>query len=245
MAEKLRVLVWTDAAGLHKPERPIAYPEGIHQVVADFLNQSGDFEAFPFAVVEDCFTPKALDAYQAVVLWGHGRPISVESQKAIVSQVESGKAGLVGLHSILSFRANPILAPRLFGQTEHYGWEDGVPMKYTVTKEHPIFEGVESFEVTDEAYYEPYGLVEGADVLLEMTVPDCETRQSRVFNFESGKYEVEEFKVAGLVTRAAWTYQVGKGRSFYLQPGHETDPTYRDTVVQGIICRAVKWVTPR
>ncbi|MEW6356567.1 MAG: ThuA domain-containing protein [Planctomycetota bacterium] len=245
MANKLRVLVWTDASGVHRPERPIAYPEGIHQVVANFLNESGDFEAFPFAVAEDCFGPKLLDNYQAVVLWGHGRPIAAESQRAIVSQVEAGKIGLVGLHSILSFRANPIMAPRLFGQTEAYGWEDGVPMKCTVTKKHPIFEGVKSFEVTDEAYYEPYGLVEGADVLLEMTVPNCETRKSHVFNFELGKYELKEFKVAGLVTRAAWTYQVGKGRSFYLQPGHETDPTYRVPVVQGVICRAVKWVAAK
>jgi len=243
MPGKKRVLVWTDACGLHKPERPIAYPEGIHQVVADSLNESGEFEAFPFAVVEDCFTPKALDQYQAIVLWGHGRPISPDAQKAIVRQVESGQAGLVGLHSILSFKANPFMSPRLFGQTAPYGWEDGVPMKYTVTKAHPIFEGVDSFEVEDEAYYEPYGLVEGADVLLEMTVPNCETRQSRVFNFDEGKYDVETFKVAGLVTRAAWTYAIGKGRSFYLQPGHETDSTYRNPVVQGIITRAVKWVT--
>jgi len=242
MADKKRVLVWTDAAGLHTAERPIAYPEGIHQVVVDFLNKTGEFEAEAFAVDEKCLEPASLDKYQAIVMWGHGRPISPEAQMSVVTQVESGKIGMVGLHSILNYFRNPLLVGRLFGQTEHYGWEDGVPMRYTVAKkDHPIFEGVESFEIKDEAYYEPYGLVEGAEVLLNMEVPDCETRQSRVFDFTTGKYEVKDFRVAGLVTRAAWTYQVGLGRSFYLQPGHETDPTYREPVVQGIIARAVRW----
>ena len=114
-------------------------------------------------------------------------------------------------------------------------------MRYTVTKEHPIFEGVTSFDILDEAYYEPYGLVEGFDTLLTMEVPDCEERDSHIYHPELNKYELVKFRVAGLVTRAAWTYQVGKGRSFYFQPGHETDPTYRNPVVQQIIARAVAW----
>lgn len=237
-----RVLVWTDAAGLHTDKRPIAYPEGIHNVVADFLNASGQFEAVAAAVAEEPLAPQSLDGFQALVMWGHGRPIKPETQTGIVRQVESGKIGIVGLHSILSFRANPVLTGRLFGQTVDYGWEDHVPMRYTVAKPHPVFEGVTSFDIEDEAYYEPYGLVEGFDTLLTMEAPECDERDSHVYNHESNKYELVKFRVAGLVTRAAWTYQVGKGRSFYLQPGHETDPTYRNPIVQGIITRATQWV---
>jgi len=242
MAKK-RVLVWTDAAGLHTNERPIAYPEGIHEAIAAFLNGSGEFDAVPFAVDEECLESESLDQFHAIVMWGHGRPISPEAQQSVAHQVESGKIGIVGLHSILIFRSNPVLVTRLFGQTRQYGWEDDVPMRFSVTREaHPIFEGVESFEIRDEAYYEPFGLVEGCDVLLNMEVPDCETRMSRVFSPELGKYEAKEFHVAGLVSRAAWTYEVGRGRSFYFQPGHETDPTYRNPAVQGIVSRGVRWV---
>lgn len=242
MPDPKRVLVWTDAAGLHTEDRPIAYPEGIHNTIANFLNDSDTFEAVAVAVDEEPLTQESLDGFQALVVWGHGRPIKPETQTHIVRQVESGKIGVVGLHSILIFHSNPLLVASLFGQTARFGWEDHVPMRFAVAKPHPIFEGVTSFDLEDEAYYEPLGLVEGADVLLTMEVPDCEARDSNIYQQEENRYQNVRFPVAGLVTRAAWTYQVGKGRSFYLQPGHETDPTYRDPVVQGIVARAVEWV---
>jgi len=238
-----RILVWTDSAGLHAPERPIAYKEGIHEAVAGLLNASGQFEAVPFAETEECFAPDSLDTYRAIVMWAHGRPLSLETQGTIVRQVESGKAGIVGLHSVLICTRYPILVPRLFGQTARYGWEDGVAMRYTAArKDHPITEGMGSFELTDEAYYEPLGLVEGAEVILTMEVPSCETRTSHVYNFQTGRFDTKEFRVAGLVSRAAWTYEIGLGRAFYFQPGHETEPTYRNPLVQGLITRAVAWV---
>ncbi len=246
MPEKIRVLVWGDASGLHKPERPLPYRGGVHQAIAEFLNEFEDLDAFPFAVSEDCFTPQELDRYQAIVLWGHGRPISMGAQRAIVAQVESGKAGMVGLHSILNFNSNPFLIGRLFGQTRVFGWEEHVHMKFEVTRnDHPIFEGIDSFEVEDEAYYEPFGLVEGADVLLNMEVPGCETRKAYFFDPGTREWGEKEFRVAGLVSRAAWAYTVGNGKSFYLQPGHETDPTYHDPIIKDIIARAVQWVAVR
>lgn len=241
--QKKRVLVWTDAAGVSTPERPISYPEGIHEVVAEFLNQSGEFEAVPFAVEEECLASDSLAEYQAIVMWGHGRPISMDAQRSVVKQVESGSLGIVGLHSILVFPSNPLLVARLFGQTAHFGWEDDVPMRYTpIRTDHPVFEGVDAFEIEDEAYYEPFGLAEGCEVLLEMGVPDCETRMSNVYDHALGRYEKREFRVSGLISRAGWTYQVGHGRSLFFQPGHETCPTYRNELIQQIITRAVHWV---
>lgn len=242
MSDKIRVLCWTGACGLHTPERPIAYEEGIHNVLAAVLNASGEFEATAVAVEEEPLQPDSLAEYQCLMMWAHGGPISLDTQRGIVSQVESGRIGLVGLHSLLMFPSYPVLVGRLLGQTERYGWEDGVPMRYSVTdREHPVFAGVESFEISDEAYYEPFGLVEGAEVLLTMEVTDPAPRMSQLYNHTLGTYERVEHQVAGLISRAAWTYRIGNGKVFYFQPGHETDPTYRDPTVQGILCRAARW----
>ncbi|NOY79874.1 MAG: hypothetical protein GXP31_02595 [Kiritimatiellaeota bacterium] len=246
MTPKIRVLVWTDAAGLCTPEHPIVYGEGIHVAVAQFLNETGEFEAVPAAVDEEYLLPSALDSFAAVVMWGHGRPISMDVQKAVVRQVESGTLGIVGLHSILVHAANPVLVSRLFGQTERYGWEDGVPLRYSpVGIDHSVIGVVEAFEIEDEAYYEPFGLVEGADVLLQVEVPNGGTRRPHIFNHATGRYELRELDVSGRISRAGWSYRVGHGRSVYLQPGHETYPTYYNPAVQRLIVRAVQWAASR
>jgi len=242
MPDPKRVLVWTDAAGLHTEERPLAYPEGVHNAVAGFLNQTGEFEATAVAVDEAPLAPESLDSYRVLVMWGHGRPIGEDAQRSVVEQVEAGKIGIVGLHSILIYHSNPLLVGSLFGQTARYGWEDHVPMRFTVAEPHPIFEGVTSFDIMDEAYYEPFGLKDGFRTLLTMTAPECAERDSNIFDPELNRYVVQKHRVEGLVSRAAWTYHVGKGKSFYFQPGHETDATYNNPLVQGILTRAVEWV---
>ena len=242
MVKPIPVLVWTDAAGLHTEKRPLAYPEGIHNVVAGFLNETGRFKATPVAVDEDPLKPESLDQYRALVMWGHGRPIGTAAQRSVVEQVKAGKIGIVGLHSILIYHSNPLLVGSLFGQTARFGWEDHVPMRFTVAEPHPIFEGITSFDIVDEAYYEPFGLKDGFRTLLTMTVPDCAERDSHIFNPELNRYVVQKHRVEGLVSRAAWTYQVGKGKSFYFQPGHETDATYNNPVIQRILAAAVNWV---
>ncbi len=244
MAKRLRVLVWTDAAGAPAPGRKLAYPEGIHECIAGFLNESEDIEAVAAAAEETPLRPDALAAYDALVLWGHGRPISPDIQRGIVACVERGELGVVGLHSILIFHVNPLLVGSLFGQTRRYMWEDGVRMRFTPTRPHPIFEGVGAFELKDEAYYEPLGLVEGFQTLLVMQTLD-EERTPQAYHPEKNRYEIERVSTANLATRAAWTYRVGLGRSFYFQPGHETDATYRRPVVQRILTQAVRWAARR
>jgi trehalose utilization protein len=246
MSDKIRVLCWTDASGLHTQQRPIAYEEGIHNVLADLLNASGEFEATAAATDDEVFQSFGLSQYDVLMMWAHGRPVSLEAQHNIVRHVEAGRLGLVGLHSVLMFPSYPILVGRLLGQTARYGWEDGVPMRFTVAaKDHPIFGGIESFELSDEAYYEPFGLVEGAEVLLTMEVREAAPRRSQLYNHALGRYEQVQHHVEGLVSRAAWTYRAGEGRVVYFQPGHETDPTYRDPLVQEVLCRAARWVAPQ
>ncbi len=49
----------------------------------------------------------------------------------------------------------------------------------------------------------------------------------------------------GEVFRSGCTWQRGLGKIFYFQPGHESNPTFRNENVQRIIINAVRWAKPR
>jgi len=40
-------------------------------------------------------------------------------------------------------------------------------------------------------------------------------------------------------------WQIGKGKMFYFQAGHETNPVFQDVNVRKIIANAVLWATPQ
>ena len=48
----------------------------------------------------------------------------------------------------------------------------------------------------------------------------------------------------GEIFRSGATFKRGKGKIFYLRPGHETYPTYYHKDVQQVIKNAVKWAAP-
>ena len=48
----------------------------------------------------------------------------------------------------------------------------------------------------------------------------------------------------GRTFRSGCAYYRGRGKVFYFQPGHETNPTYRDKNIQKVIKNAVYWVAP-
>lgn len=241
MPERRRVLCWTDARGVATLDRPSAYEKGIHHALAEVLNATEEFAATP-ATGEDVFHSDAFGDYQALVMWGHGERLSEDTQHTLVRRVESGNLGMVGLHSLLIFTANPFLVGRLLGQTEPFGWEDDVPLHFEVVADHPVLAGIPSFDLTDEAYYEPFGLVEGAEVCLQARVRSPGARKVQVYNHETGRYERRPTEVGGSSSRAAWLRRVGRGRVFYFQPGHETAPTYHHPVVQDILRRATRYV---
>jgi len=41
------------------------------------------------------------------------------------------------------------------------------------------------------------------------------------------------------------TWEIGKGRFFYFQPGHETNPIFFDPNIRRIMINAVRWAAPR
>ena len=48
----------------------------------------------------------------------------------------------------------------------------------------------------------------------------------------------------GEVFRSGCGFRRGKGRIFYLGPGHETYPVYHDPLIQRLLVNAVRWVAP-
>ena len=48
----------------------------------------------------------------------------------------------------------------------------------------------------------------------------------------------------GAVFRSGLCYKRGKGKIFYFQPGHETNPTYLNPTVGLILRNAVHWTAP-
>ena len=48
----------------------------------------------------------------------------------------------------------------------------------------------------------------------------------------------------GEVFRSGVTYTRGKGKIFYFQPGHESNPSYHNEYVRKILVNAVNWLAP-
>jgi trehalose utilization protein len=50
---------------------------------------------------------------------------------------------------------------------------------------------------------------------------------------------------SGEVFRSGCTFTRGNGKIFYFQPGHETNPAFKNENVQKIIKNAVRWACPQ
>ena len=103
---------------------------------------------------------------------------------------------------------------------------DSTTLKITVTdSNHPIAKGVKDFTIVhEERYSEPYAVPEPEAVPFKgvHTLKDGSEDPSRI----------------GL----CWT--IGKGKFFYFQAGHETNPVFFDENVRLIMRNAVEWAAP-
>lgn len=102
-------------------------------------------------------------------------------------------------------------------------WRDGDRERvWTVMPSHPIAQGVdESFVLeTEEMYGEPFDIAKPDDVVF-----------------------MGWFK-GGEVFRSGCTWTRGNGKIFYFQPGHETNPIFKNKNVQRILQNAVRWACP-
>lgn len=218
----MKVVVWNE--NIHEKREAIVlenYPGGIHGYLASFL-QDEDIEV-KTATLDDpeCgLTEEVLADTDVLLWWGHcGHGLVPDEVVDRVQQAVLSGMGLIVLHS----GHHSKVFKRMMGTTCNLKWRDGARERiWTVKPNHPIAAGVpETFALdVEEMYGEPFDIADPQEVIF-----------MGWFN-------------GGEVFRSGCTWVRGNGKIFYFQPGHETNPSYRNEHVQRIIKNAVKWVCP-
>ena len=197
------------------------YPNGIHNVIADFLKADDiTVKCFTLETVEE-ITEEVLKETDVLVWWGHMRHALVPDEVAVrVRDAVLTGMGFIGLHS--AHHSKPFKL--LMGTSCHLGWREHGDMEriWNINPAHPITQGIgRYFELPHvETYAEPFGIPNPDEVIF------------------MGWYE------GGELFRSGCTFHRENGRIFYFQPGHETYPIFYDENVQTIIKNAVRWAAP-
>lgn len=216
------VVVWSERTA------PVeVYPNDINAAVAEGMQSLEGWEVVTADITQpDQGLPdELLDRADVLVWWGHKKHGAVRDElvEKVVKRVREDGMGFISLHS--SHFAKPNKA--LMGTACTWGAyvADATTLDVTVAApDHPIAQGVTNFVVAhEERYSEPYAVPEPEAVVFTgvHTLQDGTKDPSRV----------------GL----CWT--IGKGRFFYFQAGHETNPVFYDKNVQHIMRNAVVWAS--
>ena len=215
-----RVTVWNEFRHEREDEEVReVYPDGIHAVVADALDQRGfEVETATLDEPEHGLTDDVLAETDVLTWWGHDAHEEVEDEvvERVRERVIDGM-GLVVLHSGHFSK----LFKRLMGTSCDLKYREAGETEriWTIEPGHPIAAGLpESFEIPEtEMYGERF---------------DVPAPETLVFTswFEGGE-----------VFRSGCCYRRGAGKIFYFRPGHETYPVYRQPEVQRILGNAAEW----
>lgn len=219
----ISVTVWNEF--IHEKESEEVkriYPNGIHEVIADFLRCDDISVRCATLDDEECgLTQDVVDSTDVMIWWGHCAHDKVpdEIAKRVQEAVLKGM-GIIFLHS--AHMSKPFHL--LMGTSGTLGWHvDGDKERVWVcAPSSPIAKGLgRYFELPyEETYTEPFDIPE----------PD---RLVFVSWFASGE-----------IFRSGCCYNRGRGKVFYFQPGHETYPTYYIPEVRTVIRNAVRWAAP-
>ena len=221
----MNVTFWYEATQERRPgDNPIfkAYPNGMAAAMAEIFAGEADinFRSVTLYDPENGLPDDVLENTDVLLWWAHTSHNDVPDELArrVQQRVLRGM-GLIVLHS--GHLAKPLTM--LLGTSCTLKWRDGDRERlWTVLPGHPIAQGLpEHFELpVEEMYGEPFDIPTPDDVVF--------------IGWFSG----------GEVFRAGCTWQRGRGRVFYFQPGHETNPTYKDPNIGRVLRNAVRWAAP-
>jgi len=220
----IRVTVWNEFRHekIHEEVAKV-YPDGIHNVIADFLKRYPEIQARIATLdePEHGLTQEVLDSTDVLIWWGHMAHNEVKDEivERVYGKILSGM-GLIVLHSGHLSK----IFRKLMGTSCMLKWREAGEKEriWVVEPGHPIAEGLgEYFEIP---HTEMYG------ERFDIPKPD-----ELVF--------ISWFK-GGEVFRSGCCFYRGKGKIFYFRPGHETFPIYCQPEVQRVIYNAVKWAAP-
>ena len=220
----VKVTVWNE--GIHEKassEVAAIYPDGIHGCIKTFLESQDDFRVKTATLKQrQCgLTEEVLNNTDVLIWWGHMAHGLVPNK--VVDRVYQRVLGGMGLIVLHSGHHSKIFK-KLMGTTCNLLWRDGDRERvWTVNPSHPIAKGIPPYFnlAVEEMYGERFDIPE-PDELIFMG-----------------------WFAGGEVFRSGCTWQRGLGKIFYFQPGHESNPTFRNEYVQRIIINAVRWAKPR
>lgn len=217
------VVVWSEGtAGTD------VYPKDINGAIAEGLASLEGWEVVTASIndPEQGLPDELLNRADVLIWWGHKKHGIVRNilARKVVNRVKDEGMGFISLHSSHFAKPNKALmdSPCSWGAYEG----DSTILKVKVTDpNHPIAKGVKDFTIDhSERYSEPYAVPEPEAVPFE-----------GVHILKDG---TEDPSRIGL----CWT--IGKGKVFYFQAGHETNPVYYDENVRQIMRNAVEWAAP-
>jgi len=218
------VVVWSEGTA---PKD--VYPDDINGTIADGLKDLKGWEVVKanLSDPDQGLPDELLNRADVLIWWGHQRHGQVKDALVdkIVKRVKEDGMGFISLHSSHFAKPNKALMGTACSWGAYVG--DSTTLKVTVKDpKHPIAKGVKDFTIVhNERYSDPYA------------VP---TPDSVVFE------GVASLKDGGVdPSQQGFTWKVGKGRMFYFQPGHETNPVFFDPNVRKIMINAVKWAAPK
>ncbi len=216
----MNITVWNEYRHEKESEKVrLHYPEGIHKVIADFLE--GDVTTATLDMPEHGLTEEVLNRTDVLIWWGHKAhdEVSDEIVEKVHQRILEGM-GFIALHSAHFSK----VFKKLMGTGCDLKWREAGEKEriWVINPAHPIAEGLpEYFELEEEEMYGEHFDIPAPDELLFLSW------------FEGGE-----------VFRSGATFTRGNGKIFYFRPGHETYPTYHNKYVQKVIKNAVNWVKP-
>ena len=219
------VVVWSEGTA---PTN--VYPKDINGAIADGLKQSlagWDVVTASIADPDQGLPDALLNRADVLIWWGHKKHGQVKDALVakIVKRVKEDGMGFISLHS--SHFAKPNKA--LMGTPCTWGAYLGDTTTLKVMAKdptHPIAKGVPAeFTIANsERYSDPYAVPAPAAIVFE-----------GLATMKNGATEL---------SKLGFTWTIGKGRMFYFQAGHETNPIFLDENVRKILANAVQWAMP-
>lgn len=221
----IRVTVWNEYRHeKHNPRVIPVYPEGMHNVIAEFLRQQPDMTVRTATLDEPDhgLTDEVLAGTDVLTWWGHTAHGEVRDD--IVEKVHNRVLDGMGLIALHSAHASKIFQRLCGTRSGLLSWRENHELErlFVVNPGHPIAAGLpEYFEIPHEEMYGEYFDIPRPDELILISW------------FEGGE-----------VFRSGFTLTRGKGRVFYFRPGHEAFPTFYQKEIQTVITNAVRWAAP-
>ena len=221
-AEKAKrcVVVWSEGTAPKK-----VYPKDINGAIAEGLAKLEGWEVVTANLKDpDQGIPDdLLKRTDVLIWWGHQKHGDVKDDlvKKIVARVKEDGMGFISLHSSHFAKPNKALMGTACSWKAYKG--DSTTLKVTVKEpDHPIAKGIKEFTIEhNERYSDPYAVPKPDAVVFE-----------GVASLKDGGTDPSQ---QGLC------WKIGKGKMFYFQPGHETNPVFFDENVRKIMINTVKW----